>query len=459
MSSLNYVTRLTETIAALATPPGNGGIAILRISGIDAFRIGLSLVRTTLSLESHQAKLVTLMSREGKPFDKALLLPFKAPRSFTGEDTIEFHCHGGQLLARHVLHALVQEGARIALPGEFTFRAFINNKIDLTQAEAIQDLIHAQNETALKVAEEQLEGRLSKEISSMQQEGSRLAAIFEAWVDFPEEDLEFAPLEEVLTQLKKLESRVEALLASYHDGKLIHDGVSICLLGAPNVGKSSLMNALLGKDRAIVSHIAGTTRDVVEDDLRLDGLHCRLIDTAGIRETEEIIEGEGVKRSLKAMKRADLVFIVLDASRPHESYGEQLLKEAAQSRVCLIWNKMDLLDSKDGLPHYNVQATVHVSAKSGQGLDELKQAVHRVLWNGKASHRDEVMIMNARHKESLVRAEEALQKVIHGLEEGVSPEFVAFDMREFLLHLGSVIGRDVTEDILTQVFSQFCIGK
>lgn len=459
MASLQYVTRLAETIAAVATPPGNGGIAIIRISGPDAFRLGLSLVQSPLVPESHQAQLVTLFSHEGKPLDKALILPFKAPRSFTGEDTVEFHCHGGQLLARRVLDSLVHGGARIALPGEFTFRAFVNNKIDLTQAEAIQDLIHAQNETALKVAEEQLEGRLSKEILAMQHEGSRLAAIFEAWVDFPEEDLEFAPLEEVLDQLKRLGTQVRTLLVSYHDGKLIHDGVSICLLGAPNVGKSSLMNALLGKDRAIVSHIAGTTRDVVEDDLRLDGLHCRLIDTAGIRETEEIIEGEGVRRSLKAMKRADIVFIVLDASRPNESYGEHLLDEAAQSRVCLIWNKMDLVDSSELLPRYNVQATVHVSAKKGQGLDELKQTVHRLLWKGDSSHRDEVMIMNARHKEALVRAEEALQKVIQGLQEGISPEFVAFDMRDFLLHLGAVIGRDVTEDILTQVFSQFCIGK
>ena len=459
MSSLNYVTRLRETIAALATPPGNGGIAIVRISGAEAFRVSRALVRPGILLESHKAKLVTLLSPEGDPLDKALCIPFQSPRSFTGEDTVEFHCHGGQLLARRVLDALVSSGALIALPGEFTFRAFINGKIDLAQAEAIQDLIHARNETALKVAEEQLEGRLSKEIQAMQQEGSRLAAIFEAWVDFPEEGLEFASLEEVLQELNALRERILLLLTTYHDGQLIHDGVSICLLGAPNVGKSSLMNALLGKDRAIVSHIAGTTRDVVEDDLRLDGLHCRLIDTAGIRETEELIEGEGVKRSLKAMKRADIVFLVLDASRPHESYAEHLLKEATSSPICLIWNKIDLLTDEKILPQYNVKETVCVSAKSGQGLDELKQAVHRVLWNSSSTRRDEVMIMNSRHKEALGRAEDSLEKVIKGLEEGISPEFIAFDMRQFLSNLGFIIGRDITEDILTSIFSQFCVGK
>jgi tRNA modification GTPase len=459
MSALNYVTRLNETIAALATPSGNGGIAIIRLSGPKAFLYGLSLVRPGISIESHRAKLVTLFSAEGKPLDKALFLPFQSPRSFTGDDTVELHCHGGQLLARRVLDALVHAGAHIALPGEFTFRAFINGKIDLTQAEAIQDLIGAQNETALQVAEEQLEGRLSQEIQQMQKEGSRLAAIFEAWVDFPEEGLEFAPMEEVLQELKNLDKRIHTLLSTYHDGKLIRDGVSICLLGAPNVGKSSLMNALLGQDRAIVSHIAGTTRDVVEDDLRLDGLHCRLIDTAGIRETEELIEGEGIRRSLKAMKRADLVFIVLDASRPHESYAEHLLKEVANNPICLVWNKIDLLSSIEELPLYNVKETVHVSAKNGEGLEDLKQAVHRLLWKSGPSHRDEVMITNARHKEALHQAHSSLKMVIQGLQDGVSPEFISFDMRHFLTSLGTVIGRDVTEDILTQVFSQFCVGK
>lgn len=459
MSSSHYLSRLSETIAALATPPGNGGIAIVRVSGKDAFRYGLTLVRPTLPVQSHTARLVTIVSKEGDPLDKALCIPFQAPRSFTGEDTIEFHCHGGQLIARRLLDALMSVGIHIALPGEFTFRAFINGKIDLAQAEAIQDLIGAQNETALKVAKEQLDGRLSKEIQKMQTEGSRLAAFFEAWVDFPEEDLEFEPVEKVLEQLVSLENNLHKLLSTYHDGKRIHDGVSICLLGAPNVGKSSLMNALLGKDRAIVSHIAGTTRDVVEDDLRLDGVHCRLIDTAGIRETDELIEGEGVRRSRQAMKRADIVFLVVDASSPHESYIEQLLQEVSESPVCLVWNKIDLLPSIENLPHYPVKETAYISARSGAGLDDLKQAVHRLLWKSGSLHCDEAMITNARHKEALVMAQESLKKVISGLKEGISPEFISFDMRHFLLHLGSVIGRDVTEDILSQIFSQFCIGK
>lgn len=456
----SYLSQSHDTIVAIATPPGTGGVAIVRLSGYKAMSLASLLVgENVLPKESHRAKLVTVRSTSGHALDKALCLFFQSPRSFTGEDTVEFHCHGGHLLAQAVVEALVRVGARVALPGEFTLRAFLNGKVDLAQAEAIQDLIGAKNEKALQVAEAQLEGRLSKEISFMQQEGSHLAAIFEAWVDFPEEGLEFESQESVLLKLHTLFSKVTALLDTYHDGKIIHDGVSICLLGAPNVGKSSLMNALLGKERAIVSHIAGTTRDTIEEDLRLEGIQCRLTDTAGIRKTNELIEGEGVKRSLKAIKTADIVFVVLDASRPDESDGEELLKEAAAGHVCLIWNKIDLKQSDLVLPTYGVSEAVFVSAKTGQGLDDVRHAVRHILWKGEPMHHDEVLITNVRHKEALIRAQEALTKVIEGLQENLSPEFITFDMREFLRHLGSVIGTDITEDILSAIFSQFCVGK
>lgn len=456
----SYLGQSHDTIVAIATPPGTGGVAIVRLSGDRATCIASSLLdKEALPKESHRAKLVTLYSSQKKPLDKALCLYFQAPHSFTGEHTVEFHCHGGHLLAQSVVESLVEVGARSALPGEFTLRAFLNGKIDLAQAEAIQDLIGAKNEKALEVAEAQLEGRLSKAISHMQKEGSRLAAIFEAWVDFPEEGLEFDTQEHVLQELKKLNEEVRALLDTYHDGKIIHDGVSICLLGAPNVGKSSLMNALLGTDRAIVSHIPGTTRDTIEEDLRLEGIECRLIDTAGIRQTNELIEGEGVKRSLKALKRADIIFVVLDASRPEESEAEALLKEAQSGHICLVWNKIDLHPDIASLPGYKAAQTVYVSAKSGEGLAALKQAVQKILWKGSHMPHDEILITNVRHREALVRAKEALSSVISGLENGLSPEFITFDMRDFLRHLGSVIGTDITEDILSAIFSQFCVGK
>lgn len=455
-----YLRQSHDTIVAIATPPGMGGVAIVRLSGEKSISIASTLLKNaTIPTQSHTVKLVTVRSSTGEPIDRALCLFFQSPRSFTGEDTVEFHCHGGHLLAQSIVEALVHAGARAALPGEFTLRAFLNGKIDLAQAEAIQDLIGAKNEKALQVAEAQLEGRLSREISAMQKEASRLAAIFEAWVDFPEEGLEFESQESILLTLQQLERRVRYLLDTYHEGKIIHDGVSICLLGAPNVGKSSLMNALLGKERAIVSHIPGTTRDTIEEDLRLEGIQCRLIDTAGIRQTNELIEGEGVRRSLKAIKTADIVFVVLDASCPNESEVKELLKETESNHVCLIWNKIDLQSNRDELPTFHTAEVSFVSAKTGQGLDDLKAAVRRMLWKNEAMHRDEVLITNIRHKEALLRAQEALFRVISGLQEALSPEFITFDMREFLRHLGSVIGTDITEDILTEIFAQFCVGK
>lgn len=458
--SLQYLARSHETIAALATPPGNGGIAIVRISGPQALSLAQGILRTPLhSIQSHTAKLVTLISKEGMPIDRALFLTFMAPRSFTGEDTAEFHCHGGHLLAQKVLDALIAKGVRIAQPGEFTYRAFINGKIDLTQAEAIQDLISAQNERALEVAEAQLEGKLFSQISFMQKEASQLAALFEAWVDFPEEDLEFESIDQVLIKLQSLAQQMKNLIETFHEGKIIHDGVALCLFGAPNVGKSSLMNALLGKDRAIVSHIPGTTRDVVEDNLRIDGLHCRLIDTAGIRQTTEIIEEEGVRRSKKAMQTADIIFIIFDASQPIDTQAIALVNEAKNQPTCLVWNKIDLCKDTTRLPILPVQETVFVSAKTGQGLDTLKQAVHRLLFSGKSLPRDAAMITNIRHKEALTNAHAFLCKVIEGLQQGTSPEFITFDMRQALSSLGSIIGTDITEDILTEIFAKFCIGK
>ena len=460
MKLSSYFGFAQDTIVGIATPPGVGGVAIIRLSGPKATLLASKVLKNPLfTFETHRARLATLVSSTGQALDKALVLYFQAPNSFTGEETVELHCHGGAFLAQKVVEALVEQGARTSMAGEFSLRAFLNGKVDLAQAEAIQDLIGARNDKALKVAEAQLEGRLSLEISSLHKEGARVAAILEAWVDFPEEGIEFESEEGILAKLEQLLAGIDSLLASYHEGRLIHDGVSLCLLGAPNVGKSSLMNALLGKDRAIVSHIPGTTRDTIEEDLRLEGIQCRLTDTAGIRQTNELIEGEGVKRSLEAIKTADIVLVVLDASCPNEEEAKELLKEAKGYHVCLVWNKMDLKKDNVMVPTFGIKEAVFVSAKTKEGLASLKQAVHRMLFREDSLHRDEVMITNVRHKEALLLAKDALHKVVSGLKEHVSPEFITFDMREALHHLGKVIGRDVTEDILTEIFSQFCIGK
>lgn len=444
-----------DTIAALATPPGIGGIAIIRISGKEAIASANRLVKKDLASQaSHTAHLHTLFSPSLQKLDQALVLIMHPPCSFTGEETVEIHCHGGQLIAKQILETLFTNGVRPAGPGEFSLRAFLNGKIDLAQAEAIQDLIGATNEGALLAAQDHLEGRLSSHIRDFQQRATELSALFEAWVDFPEEDLGFTSFEEVERDLHTLSADIHSLLSTFNNGKILRDGVALCILGAPNVGKSSLMNALLGKDRAIVSPVAGTTRDVIEDDLHLNGLACRLIDTAGIRETEEVIESEGVKRSLHAMERADVILVVLDATRPHDEEMILPLQKIQPEKMVIVWNKIDCA-SERSFPLDGIE----ISAKTGEGLSSLIKAIESVIWSTGTPRRDEVMISNLRHKEALERADEAVCRVMQALQKSLSPEFVAQEMREVLYHLGTIIGTNITEDILNSIFSRFCIGK
>jgi tRNA modification GTPase len=448
-----------DTIAALATPSGIGGIAIVRISGTDAIKISNRLLKKDLHEQpSHTARLYTLYTPSLQKLDQALILVMLPPRSFTGEETVEIHCHGGHLVARRILEALFHEGVRPAGPGEFSYRAFLNGKIDLTQAEAIQDLIGAKNEEALRVAEDHLEGKLSHQIRDFQRRATDLSALFEAWIDFPEDDLAYTSFEDATHDLQSLSHDVHALITTFHSGKVIHDGVVLCILGAPNVGKSSLMNALLGKDRAIVSPIAGTTRDVIEEDLHLNGIHCRLTDTAGIRTTDETVESEGVRRSRLAMTRADVIIVVLDASRPHDEEMLLPIQEAPSSKTVLVWNKIDCI-SPNPLPSFEHTLVVQASAKTGKGLENLMKAIDSIIWSSGTPRRDEVMISSLRHKESLERSHEALQRVIKGLQSSLSPEFIALEMREVLRSLGAIIGTNITEDILNSIFSRFCIGK
>jgi tRNA modification GTPase len=457
--SFIHRTHQQDTIAALATPPGVGGIAIVRISGKDAIRFSNRLVKKDLHDQpSHTACLYTLYSPTRQKLDHALILVMRPPRSFTGEETVEIHCHGGHLVARRILESLFEEGVRPANPGEFSQRAFLNGKIDLAQAEAIQDLIGAKSEEALRVAEEHLEGRLSAKIHDLQNRATDLAALFEAWVDFPEDDLGFTSFEQAGSDLQTLSDDIQRLLATFHSGKVISDGVALCILGAPNVGKSSLMNALLGKDRAIVSPIAGTTRDIIEEDLQLNGIHYRLIDTAGIRTTNEVIESEGVRRSRLVMTRADIVLVVLDACRPDDEAMALPLKEAPPEKTILVWNKIDASQAT-ALPSFAHEYVVSISAKTGEGLDALAQALDTLIWKAGTPRRDEIMITNLRHKEALQKAYEALQSVMKGLENSLSPEFIALEMRDVLSNLGTIIGTNITEDILNSIFSRFCIGK
>lgn len=447
-----------ETIAAIATPPGEGGVAIIRISGDQALDVAARIFSGPVHrYRSHTVHFGRVHNAQGEHLDDVLLLVMLGARSYTGETTVEIHCHGGSLVTRRVLEAVLMAGARAAQPGEFTFRAFLNGKMDLAQAEAVQALIGAKNERALDAAENQLKGALSQSIAQFQQRLTQIAAILEAWVDFPEEGLEFATMDEICNDLEDICLAMEKLASTFHNGKILHDGLALCLVGCPNVGKSSLMNALLDKDRAIVSPMPGTTRDILEDQLRLNGLHFKVSDTAGIRETEEDIEQEGIRRSKQAMQQADLVLLVLDAHRGLVDEDQQLLALVPLEKTIVIWNKVDLPHGL--LPALPFPFTVQLSAKQRKGLEELHQVIDQLIWQKGPPSKEEILITNIRHKEALASAIEAARRVQHGLRQGISPEFLTFDMRQTLSELGKVLGANITEDILSAIFSKFCIGK
>jgi len=447
-----------ETIAAVATPPGEGGVAIVRISGNNAVDIAAAVFSGPVrEYKTHTVHYGHILDAQKKRVDDVLLVPMLGSRSYTGEDTIEIHCHGGSLITRRVLDTVLQAGARAARPGEFTFKAFINNKIDLAQAEAVQGLIGAKNERALDAAEEQLKGTLSQTVGEFQNDLTHIAAILEAWVDFPEEGLEFASMEEICSDLEHICHRIETLANTFHDGRIVHDGIALCLVGSPNVGKSSLMNAMLDKERAIVSHIPGTTRDVLEDHMRLNGLNFKLMDTAGIRTTDEVIEQEGIRRSKEAMLQADLVLLVLDAAKEIGEHDLWLIDQAPKGKTIVVWNKIDL--PHNTLPTLPIPHVVMLSARNKTGIDTLHRMIDSVIWKEGPPSREEVLITNVRHKEALIKAAASCRQLIVGLKTEVSPEFLSMDMRQALNSLGTVIGTNITEDVLSEIFSTFCIGK
>ena len=446
-----------KTIAAIATAPGEGAIAVIRLSGSQALEIAEKCFTGSVrTIPSHTARYGKIVDGQGHPIDAVLLLVMRAPRSYTGEETVEIHCHGGSWISSKVLARLIEAGATPAQPGEFSLRAFLNGKLDLSQAEAVQQLIAANSDFALAAASRQLEGRLSQLIRTFQKELTHLTAIVEAWVDFPEEDLEFTPFATLLAQLDQIATRMEQLRATFYEGRIVREGLSLCLIGAPNVGKSSLLNALLGTERAIVSAIAGTTRDLLQEPARLAGLPFQLIDTAGIRTTEEVIEQEGIRRSRKAMADADLILLLLDASRPLHSDERELLESVPPEKTILVWNKIDLATPTETI---DWPRQVRLSAQTREGLGDLHETIQAQIWHrGPPSHA-ELYITQERHTHALTAAIAACRLAIAHLNENSSPEFIALDLREALFQLGSILGTNVTEDILDAIFSQFCVGK
>ncbi len=447
----------SSTIAAIATPPGEGGVAILRISGKEARAVAARVFsRPLLQMCSHKVYFGKFLDGGGSVIDEGLAIVMQAPKSFTGEDVVEFHCHGSSLIARHLLEAVLNAGARMADPGEFTRRAFLNGKIDLAQAEAVQALISAKNILALKAAEQQLEGRLSECVSSFQRQLFDIASILEAWVDFPEEGLEFATFDELTQQLHQIIDQIKLVESTFHHGRLLQEGFTLCLAGRPNAGKSSLLNALLGFERAIVTPIPGTTRDLLHEDVRIGDLHFRITDTAGLRQTDEIIEQEGIRRTKKAMREADLLLFIIDATRGLEEEDVEMIRNLPLGKVLLVWNKCDLPSA----PCLQIPTVpmVKISALKNLGIDELKRSIESCLWKDPPD-KQEIMLTNVRHYEALQQCIQSLEMVLNGLKDRVSPEFLSSDMRQALRELGTIIGSDITEEILNAIFAKFCVGK
>jgi tRNA modification GTPase len=443
-----------DTIAAVATAPGEGAIAVIRISGPQAFEVAEKIFsRPIAHFKTHTAHYGNILKSDRTVLDSVLLLVMKGPRSYTGEDSVEISCHGGHLITQQVLARVFEAGARPAKPGEFSLRAYLNGKLDLAQAEAVQQLISAKSTQALENAERQLEGALSEKITQFQKAITDIAAILEAWVDFPEEDLEFSSMEEIIKALEQIVASMQKLQNTFHNGKMVNESINLCLLGAPNVGKSSLLNALLGKDRAIVTPIAGTTRDLIEEDFTLGRLHFKITDTAGIRETDEPVEKEGIRRSQIASQQSDLILLLLDASKPLNEQDQTLLDQSSKNKTLVVWNKTDIAHPSNQLEG------VCISALKKTGLEDLEKAIEAIIWENGAPAKDEILITKMRHFHALGNAIDACCKVIEGLRLGVSAEFVASDMRAALNELGTIIGTNVTEDILSAIFSKFCLGK
>ncbi len=450
-----------DTIAAISTAPGEGAIGIVRLSGPRAFDIAGSLFVSPGGggLRSHRLHYGHIVEPgTGAQVDEVLLSAMRAPHTYTREDVVEINCHGGLVPLRRVLELALSEGARLAEPGEFTKRAFLNGRIDLSQAEAALDLIRAKTEVSERIALRQLGGGLSERIGGIRDSLAGALAHIEACIDFPEEDIEPDSLEEIRSAIGEAAGRTGALSGSYDEGRLFREGLGAVIAGCPNVGKSSLLNALLQEDRAIVTEMPGTTRDVLEECISIKGLPLRIMDTAGIRQAHDMAEEEGVRRSMRAIEDADLVLGVLDASRPlHEGDGE-LLRKLRDKNAFLVLNKSDLPRrigdvSLDGVP------ALEVSAKTGQGLSELRDAIYGACIKSPAALAEGVVVTNLRHKTSLDASRAAQEAALRAIGEGRPLEIVAMELREALDRLGEVVGAVTADDILERIFSEFCIGK
>ena len=460
-----------DTIAAVSTPPGEGGIGIVRLSGKEAISIADRIFvspagKLPSGARSHSVIYGFIKDPDtSEKIDEVIVTVMRAPRTYTREDVVEINCHGGMLPLRRILGSVIRQGARTAEPGEFTRRAFLNGRVDLSQAEAVIDVIKARTEQAERMAIQQLEGRLSAEITALRDSVAESCALVEAYIDFPEEEVELPDSAGFISSMQDILDRLSALSRSFEEGRLFREGAAMAIVGKPNVGKSSLLNTLLKKDRAIVTDLPGTTRDIIEEGLNIDGIPVRIMDTAGIREAHDLVEAEGIRRSLAAIEGADIILAVYDASRVLDRADRQIIEKVNNKKTISVINKWDIsngdFDAEDnGL---NIYPTVKISALRGEGIDVLKDTIVAALLSNKAmpgqDSAADLLITNVRHKQLVDGAFASLWQARGTFEKGEPLEVTALFLREALNSLGEIIGVVTTDDILNKIFSEFCIGK
>ncbi|MBS1807285.1 MAG: tRNA uridine-5-carboxymethylaminomethyl(34) synthesis GTPase MnmE [Acidobacteria bacterium] len=451
------------TIAAIATPPGYGGIGVIRLSGDDSLKCLQSLLDTKKATElvPNQVSLQSLIhSESGQVIDEALITYFRSPHSYTGEDVVEISCHGSPVVLTEILRLLASSGAELAKPGEFTLRAFLNQRIDLSQAEAVNDLIHSQTRYQAQLATRQLRGEVSKQLKPLKNALVEMIVYFESSLEFVEDDLDSLNIERFQLQIDILCSSVQKLISSYQLGRLVKSGIKLAIVGQPNVGKSSIFNALLGRDRAIVSAIPGTTRDTLSEVLAIKGIPVELIDTAGIRETQDVIENLGVERTQSAIADADLVIAVIEAS--HNPTTLELTFLSLLPFDLLVINKCDLemaFDEEFINAIKQNKPVAEVSALTNQGIGELQDLIHSTLSSGSLPIQEGGIITNERHYQALLSTSESLLKAKQDLDLGFSEEIILVHLHEALRCLGIITGETLIGDIINQIFATFCIGK
>jgi len=458
---------IEDTIAAIATPPGEGGIGIVRISGPKALDIAKEVFvfsgkknGTFKDRYLHYGKVV---DEKGDIIDEVLLAYMKGPRSYTAEDVVEIHCHGGIIPITSILKEVIKKGARLAEPGEFTKRAFLNGRIDLVQAEAVMDLICAKTEKLAKASINQMEGGLSGHIKRMRERLIDIMAHIEVTIDYPEEDIDEIASQSIRKDITGIVSDIDHLLSTAEHGKLIRQGIKAVIVGKTNVGKSSLLNALVKEERAIVTDIPGTTRDVIEEFINIKGVAVRIIDTAGIRETLDQVEQIGIQRSKQNIERADLIITVLDASSPLEDQDREILEYLKDRKALVILNKIDKpvkLDRKQIEELIGSEIPiVETSLTLGKGIDKVEDIIYKMFFRGELEISDDLMITNIRHQETLNKARKYLLDALEGIDNELPMDIVSIDLRSAVDSLGAITGETVTEDLIDKIFSEFCLGK